>query len=592
MQSQLNILRYQQYTSNEIPNLDGSVTDAKAIQSFLTDHLHVPDSHIVLLANEQATRSAIISHFESHLTHNTAIQNNDPIVIYYSGHGSRAPAPQGWMSTDGRIETLCPHDEREDSQGEWIHGIPDRTINALLRELAAVKGNNIVRAVTSHSRSNASYHLVQTVILDSCHSGGAARKAYCDVSATARSVITTRPIPSTLDSAIWMSDYSRSAREEIPPGFQHKFMESHVLLAACQQDQFAYEVLEGGCRRGFFTSSLVKQLRQVALDRVTYSELFDLLPESNDQKPHCEGTNKNKILFRGMVKGGYAKTFQLVTNPDKSVEVKAGRIHGVDRATEFTVLDRNGASPSTEELGILVADQVYETFSLLMPRPGDSAFIVPTGARAVVSDWKNDALTMKVFVNPDLGDQLAAYIFPTQDTIQPHRSHKRNFIQVNSRSEASVVIWLDSGGDLVVESLDPLISKYAIPTTSFALQHQLKHVPDILEAIAHFNFHLGLYQDSNPLGEEVKMELYRLIGPRDNRTPDTKIGNLLLHDHATIVVDESAKYGVAMVNHSLYDLFPYLFYFDPSLYSIDVSSLRAVNLRDNLLNDTTSPAVV
>jgi hypothetical protein len=181
---------------------------------------------------------------------------------------------------------------------------------------------------------------------------------------------------------------------------------------------------------------------------------------------------------------------------------------------------------------------------------------------------------MKVFVEPGLGDQLAAYIFPTQDTIQPHRSHERNFIQVNSRSEASVVIWLDSSGELVVESLDPLISKYPSPTTSFALQHQLERVPYILDAIAHFNFHLGQYNDSNPLGGKVEMELYRLTGPRGKRIPDTNVGNLLLHDHATIVV--GAKYGVAMVNHSTYDLFPYLFYFDPFSYSIDVSSSLSI----------------
>jgi hypothetical protein len=44
------------------------------------------------------------------------------------------------------IDTICPHDERTlDTNGNHISGIPDRTINGLLRRLAFTKGDNIVR---------------------------------------------------------------------------------------------------------------------------------------------------------------------------------------------------------------------------------------------------------------------------------------------------------------------------------------------------------------------------------------------------------------------------------------------------------------
>jgi hypothetical protein len=116
------------------------------LKDFLTECLHVPDSQIVLLTNEHATRGAILDNFQKHFTTNPRIHKNDAIVLYYAGHGSRVPAPADWPATDGKIETLCPYDERiTDENGEEIFGIPDRTINVLLRDLAAKKENNIVR---------------------------------------------------------------------------------------------------------------------------------------------------------------------------------------------------------------------------------------------------------------------------------------------------------------------------------------------------------------------------------------------------------------------------------------------------------------
>ena len=77
---------------------------------------------------------------------NSKIKRGDAIIISYSGHGSQAVAPKGWVSDNNRIETVCPHDEQTiDSDGKEVFGIPDRTIGALLRRIAATKGDNIVR---------------------------------------------------------------------------------------------------------------------------------------------------------------------------------------------------------------------------------------------------------------------------------------------------------------------------------------------------------------------------------------------------------------------------------------------------------------
>jgi len=98
----------------------------------------------------------------------------------------------------------------------------------------------------------------------------------------------------------------------------------------------------------------------------------------------------------------------------------------------------------------------------------------------------------------------------------------------------------------------------------------------ILNAIAHFNHHLGRHGSTNPLQtvmrddddilKNVTMELYRLTNDGGNRVPI--VGNLLVDNEAKLGLDKKAEYGIAIFNNSQYDLFPYLFYFDPSEYSI------------------------
>jgi hypothetical protein len=127
-------------------DLDGCVHDAKAMRAYLIDTLHVPSSHIVFLVDEDATRGAIMHHFETDLINNEEIQREDAILIYFAGHGSRSLAPGTWPSPEKQVESIVPHDEgTRDQLGNYVHGIPDRAINAQLRTLAASKGANIVR---------------------------------------------------------------------------------------------------------------------------------------------------------------------------------------------------------------------------------------------------------------------------------------------------------------------------------------------------------------------------------------------------------------------------------------------------------------
>ena len=75
----------------------------------------------------------------------TSIINRDePILIYFAGHGGQTPAPNEWPTEGGMIQYLLPQDPVGNAQSEIINMIPDFVFADLLAELAKEKGNDIV----------------------------------------------------------------------------------------------------------------------------------------------------------------------------------------------------------------------------------------------------------------------------------------------------------------------------------------------------------------------------------------------------------------------------------------------------------------
>ena len=137
--------------SNGISPLDGCVNDVLLQKQLLTHRFGFNPKDIVTLTDSQATRQGILTAFEEHLIKQA--KPGDIVVFHFSGHGGQVEDPDK-DSPDGHNSTLIPIDSGNNSSGGTVEEIMGHTLFLLMY---ALKTDNV------------------TVVLDSCHSGGAKR---------------------------------------------------------------------------------------------------------------------------------------------------------------------------------------------------------------------------------------------------------------------------------------------------------------------------------------------------------------------------------------------------------------------------------
>lgn len=125
-------------------NLHGAVADVNAVQTYLEQDLLVHPTQIRKLCDEEATRDRIIQALQD-IQKDERIEKDDPILIYYAGHGGQKMAPEGWTpgEPDSFIQFLIPHDYGVSGEDN-IDAIPDRSVQFYINDIAQAKGNNIV----------------------------------------------------------------------------------------------------------------------------------------------------------------------------------------------------------------------------------------------------------------------------------------------------------------------------------------------------------------------------------------------------------------------------------------------------------------
>lgn len=126
----------------------GAVADAQRVYQYLRKKFAVPDRNITKLFDADATREKIINGF-TRMINDRSIVKNDPILIYYAGHGASLKCHESWRehTPSGMVEAILPVDYEVVKDGKPVDAIPDRTTGSMLHRLADAKGDNIVSSV-------------------------------------------------------------------------------------------------------------------------------------------------------------------------------------------------------------------------------------------------------------------------------------------------------------------------------------------------------------------------------------------------------------------------------------------------------------
>ncbi|CAE7066368.1 unnamed protein product [Rhizoctonia solani] len=549
----------------------GCVADAKSMLEYFKN-IGVPEDRFLCLYNEKATRDAILNAFANHLIYNPNIYKHDPIVIYFAGHGDRAKAPRGWQTTDGKVEMILPHDaSTNDKLGHYVHGIPDLTLAFLLYKLSQEKGNNI------------------TVILDSCHSGSGTRD---DVRSRSSHDPNTPLISMNLDSQLRKSlsvDYPSEVEKDVTSKQESgtlltPSLESHVLLAACRDEEEAQEVLnidqasgEIGAPplRGLFTTSLLKELNNSDLATTSYTALIRNLlanpayrppPGSKPQTFQCEGRNQDRLLFS--VQNSVSKgKISLIPTQDRSIyRVRIGSAQGVVPGTEFGVFS-GAINPTLPPLATLIATDVGPIASYLCSKEPNDPPTIPTDAYANIIRYNDHSNGVRIWVDPKIKqDMFWQRILNCLDSVPIFWATSPENHDIELRF---------SDGDIEIRGAHLIPGQFG---SSRILKHHLdfKQLIEMLTAVVYFHFHLKHQNKDAPVREHLSIALRELqIKDGTWGSPIYEaIGEDLFGEHvpagtvATLRPDPNKVFGIELTNISQENLFPYVLYYDFEDYSV------------------------
>jgi serine protease inhibitor len=316
-------------------NLEGAVGDVKATRSFLQTLRQVPDDHILQLTStlnpetgepiealeQLPTYANIIQKFKEL---GTLAPAGSQVYIHYSGHGgrSRTNYPQLKGGDRGIDESLVPVDIGQ-TDGQYLR---DVELGALLKEL-------VKRGLTV------------TMVLDSCHSGGATRGESA-VRGLGTIDETPRPVSHLVSTPEALAESWEPAAEgtrALQSGWLSQ-TQGYVVIAACRPNEYAFEYAfdpDSRDRSGALTHWLLDTLRQQT-GNMTYKDLHDRLngkirSQFAQQTPMLVG-DANRLIF-GSDRSDIQYSIPVITvdHIKKTVRLEAGQATGLRLGAEFAI---------------------------------------------------------------------------------------------------------------------------------------------------------------------------------------------------------------------------------------------------------------
>ncbi|MGH9972143.1 MAG: caspase family protein [Pyrinomonadaceae bacterium] len=343
------------------PDLGGCVRDISHVELMLRNTLGLTDDRIFKLIapitkegntsepqGQRPTYENMVAAFKD-LTARAG--PGDQVYVHYSGHGGRTP-------------TMFPKLKGENGLDESL--VPTDIGDKGTRYLRDVEMSHLLKAMSDKG-------LLVTMVLDSCHSGGATRGMGGGAVRGISSVDTTeRPADSLVASneelsETWLSVTSGKTRSANAASGWLPKMKGYVLLAACRSNELANEyAFDGKERNGALTYWLLDALKQNG-SGLTYRMLYNRIvakvhAKFVQQTPQLEGEGNREIFGSDQMQSQHAVNVLKVDPAKKRLLLNTGRTQGVSKGTQFAVYPAGADFTKTDErLAVVELDDPKET---------------------------------------------------------------------------------------------------------------------------------------------------------------------------------------------------------------------------------------
>lgn len=353
----IGIDRYSQHKlpdGSYYPHLGGCIRDINHVEQMLRERLNVPAERITKLISDNTTNNQTSDRLPTYENMVKAFKHvtleaseGDQIYIHYSGHGGRSATMfPDLKGASGLDESLVPCDIGE-------HGA------CYLRDLEMAY---LLKAMSDKN-------LLVTLVLDSCHSGGATRG---QGGATVRGIpnIDFTPPPATsmvatLDElhAFGRETSTASATRNVAAasGWRLPTPKGFVLFAACRANELANEfAFDGKERNGALTYWMLDALKQVG-DGYTYKMLYNRVvakvhAKFVDQTPQLEGDGNREIFGGGQITSQPSVNVTKVDPAQNRVQLNTGLAQGIGKGAQFAIYTAGATNFNNLENRLAVAE--------------------------------------------------------------------------------------------------------------------------------------------------------------------------------------------------------------------------------------------
>ncbi len=520
------------YLPNKLPgdytygHLGGCVRDALRVCDFLRDHMGVPKEQIFRLTatdgggtqpeespEEWPTYDNILAGFRRLIDIGTV---GDQIFIHYSGHGGRATTRYPEVKGDNEHdETLVPTD---------IGNNDDR----YLRDLHLAK---LLQEMVDQG-------LHVTLVLDSCHSGGATRGGG---RATPRGigVVDTSSRQSLLTEeerqaqiANWQATMRAATRNIKPDSGWLPEPKGYTLLAACRGTELAWEddfEIDGVWTRcGAMTYALLDALGNLGAG-LTYKMLHDRVVAkvhafSELQTPMLHGDGTRTVFGIEQQQSIYRVGVRKVDSANNRVQLDAGQSGLVRKGAQFaiyppTTLD---AVRSTRRLAIVTVTDVgsVDAWAEITQKLEEEP--IKQGAQALLFNPGSTRLQCTARMVPS--DNLPAGIDQNaalEAVVAAIQASDGGFVQVvEGEQRADFHVTVDQAGNYIIGDSTGLPIANLRPAMPVINPQSAKKVADRLTHLTQYRNVRALanYDDSSPLSNKLQIDAFRL--PADYQRGD------------------------------------------------------------------------